>query len=77
VSSQQSFMPDEAPKHRAFKRATKKPVGVFYRAHPDRGSAFFKDWMLFGRYVDEETAQQVLRQKSSDPYFEYQIGVPT
>lgn len=71
MSTQQSFMPDEVPKHRSRKRNVAKPITVEWRAK--RSSLWFKDWSRFGKYRDRATAEQVLRQKASDTYFEYRI----
>lgn len=71
MSTQQSFMPDEVPKHRARKRNVRKPVVVEWRAK--RPSLWFRDWSKFGKYRDRATAEQVLRQKASDTHFEYRI----
>ena len=65
-------MPEETrAKHGKKSRATPKPFEVWYRA-PD-STLFFKDWCRFGKYKDEATAQEVIRQKRTDPYFEYEI----
>lgn len=71
MSTQTSLMPDDRERARTFKRPVKKAVEVWYRAKGP--SLWFKDWARFGKYKDDATAQQVLRQKSSDPYFEYEI----
>ncbi len=72
MSGQQTFMPDYRERSGKKTRNVRKPVEVWYRAKK-RASLFFRDWCRFGRYKDEATAQQVLRQKSSDPYFEYEV----
>ncbi|ARB06070.1 hypothetical protein FDH38_gp016 [Dinoroseobacter phage vB_DshS-R5C] len=73
MSNQQSFMPDEVPKNRAFKRRTPKPIIVEWRAKGGRSLIWFRDWSKFGRYKDRATAEQVLRQKAHDKHFEYRI----
>lgn len=70
---QTSQLPDTRERARSFKRAVKKPFEVWYRSK-SKGS-WFRNWHRFGRYKDDATAQGVLRQKSSDPYFEYEIRV--
>lgn len=73
MSEQCSLMPDERERVAKKKRPVKKTVVVQYRAHGGRSSLWFKDWTTFKRYADQATAEQVLRAKSGDRYFEYRI----
>ena len=70
--SDQSFMPNDRERFGHKKRAVKKTVVVQYRAR--RPCLWFRDWSTFKRYADLATAEQVLRVKASDPYFEYRIA---
>lgn len=72
MSSQSSLMPDTKERHRPFKRRGKKPVVVEWRSKNPNG--LFRKWSRFGRYKDEATAKDVLRQKQHDRYFEYRIA---
>ena len=54
-------------------RKVRKLVEVWYRASNRRKSLLFRDWVRFGRYKDTATAQQVVDQKRTDPYFEYEV----
>ncbi|HEY7823738.1 MAG TPA: hypothetical protein VIG24_12930 [Acidimicrobiia bacterium] len=74
MSQQSSLHPDLPERHRPFKRAGAKPWVVEWRSRHPRG--LFRDWTRFGRYKDEATAQQVLRQKASCKYFEFRIKAP-
>ena len=71
MSTQQSNMPDTQERHGKKRHKIAKPYQVWYKAK--RESLCFREWSLFGRYKDEKTAQEVIRQKSSDPVFEYRI----
>ena len=71
MSTQSSDMLDLPEKIRAFKRPTKKPFIVDYRAKA--GSILFRGWHKFGAYPKLEVALGVLRQKQHDRYFEYRI----
>lgn len=73
MSKQTSFMPDDRERQGKKKRSGKKPVVVEWRAREGRGSIWFKDWSKFNSYATTEQAEQALRQKSSDRYFEYRI----
>ena len=70
MSNQQSMMPDD---ERVRVGKVTKLVEVWYRASNGRGSLFFRDWVRFGRYKNEAVAQEVLRQKSGDRWFEYEV----
>lgn len=73
MSTQSSLMHEERLKAAPSKKRGKKTFEVWWRAKPGRSSLWFKDWTRFGKYRDEATAQQVVRQKSSDRYFEYEV----
>lgn len=73
MSNQSSQMPEETQRPRKRSRKHAKPWEVWYRASNGRSSLFFRDWVRFGRYKDEATAQGVLRQKRTDPYFECEV----
>lgn len=74
MSNQQSFSPDENEKTRSFKKRRKKPYIVQYKLKGDNYSLFlYRSWTKFGAYETLETAQEVLRQKSGDKYFEFRI----
>ena len=73
MSNQQSMMPDERVRVGKKKRKVTKLVEVWYRASNGRGCLFFRDWVRFGRYKNEAVAQEVLRQKSGDRWFEYEV----
>lgn len=73
MSSHQSFMPDDRERRGKKKHPVKKPVVVEWRAREGRASIWFKDWSKFNSYATTEQAEQALRQKSSDQYFEYRI----
>lgn len=72
MSGQQTFMPDDPARNGKRPRSVPKPFEVWYR-FKDRNTVFGRDWHRFGRYRDDATAQQVLRQKSADPHFEYEV----
>lgn len=73
MSNQQTFMPETRERTGKRRSAARRPVEVWYRAKPDLAWHFFREWTRWGRYKDEATAEQVLRQKSTDPHFEYEV----
>lgn len=73
MSAHQTFMPNDRERVLKKRRPVKKTVVVQYRAKEGRSSLFFRDWTTFKRYADQATAEQVLRAKSGDRYFEYRI----
>ena len=72
MSNQQTFATDEPEKHRTFKKSGKKPYVVEYKSKHNR-SIMFGNWHKFGAYQTKEIAEQVIRQKSGDAWFEYRI----
>jgi len=73
MSNQSSQMPEETQRPRKRSRKHAKPWEVWRRASNRRSSLFFRNWSRFGRYKDAETAKQVVRQKRTDRYFEYEV----
>jgi len=73
MSKQSSQMPEETQRPRKRLRKHARPWELWWRASNGRSSPFFRNWSRFGRYKDEETAKQVVRQKMTDPYFEYGV----
>lgn len=76
MSRQTSFMPDERTRTGRLKRSDKRFVKLWYR-FPKEKTSLFPGWNLFGRYRDEKTAAEVIRQKEHDWYYgsaEWHIG---
>jgi len=75
MSNQTSLHPDERPIFRSKRKKVPKPYVVQWRSKR-RNTRFFRDWVNFGRYRDFKTAQQVIKQKSTDAYFDFRIAPP-
>jgi hypothetical protein len=73
MSQQQTFMPNDRERVGKRKRPGKKTVVVEWRAVPGRSTIWFRDWSKFNAYATREQAEQAMRQKSGDQYFEYRI----
>ncbi len=70
----------EIPRHKP-SRACKKPYSVEYKAGINTIWHFFADWTVFGRYANRRGAEQAIKSKENDYFynkyeFEFRIVGP-
>lgn len=73
MSKQQAFAPDDRERVGHKRRTGKKTFIVEWKAKPGRSTLFFRDWSKFGAYHTLAQAQQCLRAKEGDRYFDYRL----